>query len=432
MSDTLRRLAGQYLQCSFRGIPFAVMGSGGQAGRNTAVHAYPWRDGVWVEDMGRQERQYHVTGLLVGPLCYAQRDLLVRAAEIAGPGLLIHPTVGMFRASLMRFEWRERDGMMNVIDLSFEFIEKKDLLGGLVTTALHAAVGAAAIALQSACSSDYNAKTFSSYAQGGSVLSHGRATAAAWSGKVVGAIRSPEILSSALAALPGSYGRYNQGNASETVDGATADSILAALSTSRAKISADCELLSVASAGSEIVTGCFDLTEDLRAAVFDPGVQITLLQSLAAFSITPITSSAPIGSAIENVQIATARVCRVAALFSLAQASADWSAASSDEAEALSLSLSDLIELEASSAADAGWDATYRALRDLQTQVTQDLAQRAARLPDIVTIERNAPMAALALAQQIYSDGSRASDLIRRVDPVHPAFMPTSFKALSS
>ncbi|WP_232227951.1 DNA circularization N-terminal domain-containing protein, partial [Asaia astilbis] len=154
------------MQCSFRGIPFAVMGSGGQAGRNTAVHAYPWRDGVWVEDMGKQGRQYHVSGLLVGPACYAQRDLLVRAAEIEGPGVLVHPTVGLFRVSLMRLEWRERDGMSNVIDLSFDFIEKTDLLGGLVTTALHAAIGVASALLRSSSLSDHRAATAAPFRRG--------------------------------------------------------------------------------------------------------------------------------------------------------------------------------------------------------------------------------------------------------------------------
>jgi len=432
MSGTVRRLAAQYLQCSFRGIPFAVMGSGGQAGRNTAVHAYPWRDGVWVEDMGRQGRQYHITGLLVGPLCYAQRDLLVRAAEISGAGLLIHPSVGMFQANLMRFEWRERDGASNVIDLSFEFIEKTDLLGGLVTTALHAAIGVAALALQSACSSDYSGKTQSSYAVGGSVLARGRSAAAAWGSGAVSAIEAPQVLSSALAALPGNYGRYNQGNASETIAGATTDAILAALSSSRSTIAAASSALSQASDSASLAAGCFSLTESLRAAVYDPGIQISLLTTLASYSISPIASAAPIGGAIELVQIATARVCRIAALYSIAQASADWTAASSDEAEVMSTSLANLFEGEANAAADVGWDATRRALRDLRTQVTQDLAQRATRLPDIITIQRNAPMPALALAQQIYSDGSRASDLISRANPVHPAFMPTSFEALSS
>ncbi|GBR06426.1 DNA circularization N-terminal domain-containing protein [Asaia siamensis] len=432
MSGTLTRLAAQYLQCSFRGIPFAVLGSGGQSGRNTAVHAYPWRDGVWVEDMGRQGRQYHITGLLVGPACYAQRDLLVRASEISGPGLLIHPSVGMFQASLMRFEWRERDGMMNVIDLSFEFIEKTDLLGTLVTTALHAAIGVAALALQSSCLSDYRATTSAAFARGGSVLARARASAYGWGDGATAAIQSPQIMSSALAALPGEYGRYNQGNAGATVASATTQTILTALTASRASIASASQALLAANSGDTLATGCFALTEDLRGAIYDPGVQITLLKGLSSYNVATIDSDAPIGGGMATVETATARVCRIAALFSLAQASADWSAASSDEAEAMRQGLADLIDAEATSAADAGWDGTWQSLNALRTQVTRDLGERAARLPDVITVERNAPMPALALAQQIYSDGSRASDLIRRANPIHPAFMPTSFEALSS
>ena len=50
----------QYRQCSFRGVPFAVIGSGGRAGRKTAVHDYPFLDTPWVEDLGRAGRGVRV------------------------------------------------------------------------------------------------------------------------------------------------------------------------------------------------------------------------------------------------------------------------------------------------------------------------------------------------------------------------------------
>lgn len=91
-----------------------------------------------------------------------------------------------------------------------------------------------------------------------------------------------------------------------------------------------------------------------------------------------------------------------------------------------------LFEAEELIAADAQDDATWSALKALRVQVSQDLMKRAAKLPDIVTIQRNAPLPALTLAQQLYADGTRSDDLVSRADPIHPAFMPTEFEVLSS
>ncbi|WP_264802546.1 DNA circularization N-terminal domain-containing protein, partial [Acetobacter fabarum] len=62
MSGSLINTALEYLQCSFRAVPFAMLGSGGETGRKQAVHQYPYRDGVYVEDLGKRGRVYHIHG----------------------------------------------------------------------------------------------------------------------------------------------------------------------------------------------------------------------------------------------------------------------------------------------------------------------------------------------------------------------------------
>ena len=42
----------------WRGVPFHVTGAVTRKGRKQAVHNYAFRDGVWVEDMGRAPRQF--------------------------------------------------------------------------------------------------------------------------------------------------------------------------------------------------------------------------------------------------------------------------------------------------------------------------------------------------------------------------------------
>ncbi|GCE81771.1 hypothetical protein MSKU3_3246 [Komagataeibacter oboediens] len=174
------------------------------------------------------------------------------------------------------------------------------------------------------------------------------------------------------------------------------------------------------------------MPESVRSAIADPAGQIAVLTPLVSCSATVLASSAPIGGAIATARTATATLCRQAALLSLSRACGDWQPSSAEDAQAMRLKVGTLLDDEAIIAADNGNDASFQALRSLRAQVLQDLADRGARLPDMITVTRNAALPALVLAQQLYADGSRAPDLIRRADPIHPAFMPTAFEALSS
>ncbi|MBF0859423.1 DNA circularization N-terminal domain-containing protein [Gluconobacter sp. LMG 31484] len=432
MSGTLARTAAEYLQCSFRGVPFAVMGNGGSSGRKQAEHGYPGRSGVWVEDIGKKARRYRILGFVSGDLAYVQRDALVIASEQAGSGLLVHPSIGAIKAACTRFEWRERDGRLNVVDLEFEFVEQKNLLSTLIVTALHAAVAVARIALSSASSSSYSSRTSSAFATGGSAIAAARSVAAGWGDGAVLAIGSSEAMQSAASVLPGNNGRYASGAGAETDATATEDSVLAALSASRASIDEDAATIIGLTTAAEISSAVQALTEALREAIADPGVQISLLWPLASCSVDVINSAAPIGAALATAQTETAALCRRAALASIAQACSDWRPPSSEEAEAMCGRVVALFEAEELVAADAQDDTSWAALKALKVQVSQDLMKRAAKLPDIVTIERNAPLPALTLAQQLYADGTRSDGLVSRANPVHPAFMPTEFEALSS
>ncbi len=432
MSGTLARTASEYLQCSFRGVPFAVIGSGGSNGRRQAEHSYPGRDSVWVEDLGMKGRRYRILGFVVGDLAYVQRDALVAVIERPGNGLLVHPSIGAIQAACTRFEWRERDGRLNVVDLEFEFVEQKNLLSTLIVTALHAAVAVARIALSSASSSSYSSRTSSAFATGGSAIAAARSVAAGWGQGALSAIGSSEAMQSAASVLPGNNGRYASGAGAETNATATEDSVLAALSASRSSIEEDAEAIIGLTTAAGISSAVQALTEALREAIADPAVQISLLWPLASCSVDVIDSSAPIGAALAMAQTETAALCRRAALASIAQACSDWNPASSEDAEAMCSGVVALFEAEELVAADAQDDTSWTALKALRVQVSQDLMKRAAKLPDIVTIERNAPLPALTLAQQLYADGTRSDGLVSRANPVHPAFMPTEFEALSS
>lgn len=108
---------------SWRGVPFAVRAAQIRRGRRIAVHEYPFRDDVWVEDLGRGTRVLSFTGFLVGDDVFAQRDAMLDAAETPGPGDLVHPSLGLTSASLTEFSAGERFDLGRVVELEFSFIE---------------------------------------------------------------------------------------------------------------------------------------------------------------------------------------------------------------------------------------------------------------------------------------------------------------------
>ena len=131
-------------------------------------------------------------------------------------------------------------------------------------------------------------------------------------------------------------------------------------------------------------------------------------------------------------EAALASVLRRAAVADLAAAAAAYQPTSYDDAMAVRAQVVTAIEAEMDDAGDAGDDATYAALADLRTAVMQDLSARGADLAPLREVITPAPQPALALANRLYADASRADDLVARANPPHPLFMPTSFLALAS
>ncbi|WP_205744442.1 DNA circularization N-terminal domain-containing protein [Dyella sp. M7H15-1] len=119
-------------QASFRGVPFGVLGGEGRFGRRVVSHAYPFRDVPYIEDLGRSTRRIMLAGFLIedslvygGGSVIAQREQMIAAAETAGPGTLIHPSLGPLTVSIP-------DGGLGIIErwdegryfeLNFTFIE---------------------------------------------------------------------------------------------------------------------------------------------------------------------------------------------------------------------------------------------------------------------------------------------------------------------
>jgi prophage DNA circulation protein len=97
----------QLQPASWKGVPFVVVASRARFGRRNAIHDYPFRDGCWIEDLGRGRRVYHITGFLEGDDVIAQSKRMVAVCEKKDDtdegGELVHPVFGRDKFSLLDF-----------------------------------------------------------------------------------------------------------------------------------------------------------------------------------------------------------------------------------------------------------------------------------------------------------------------------------------
>lgn len=118
--------AQQLQPASYNGTPFFVDGTQYTTGRRVAVHAYPFRDNPYVEDMGLQTRQIGFRAFLVGGDVYAQRDALKKACETKGNGKLVHPSLGNIEAALVAAGFREDKERGGAVEINLTFLITDD------------------------------------------------------------------------------------------------------------------------------------------------------------------------------------------------------------------------------------------------------------------------------------------------------------------
>ncbi|MDE1901524.1 MAG: hypothetical protein KGI37_07770 [Alphaproteobacteria bacterium] len=173
------------------------------------------------------------------------------------------------------------------------------------------------------------------------------------------------------------------------------------------------------------------LAAAVLAGATDPYQGVGIMTELANFNPTQSAPNSPQGNAIAAMQDAVGDLCRRAAVTALARASSVYQPSSYEDAASLRALVCGLLDNEILVAGDQGEDTTYGALRTLRAAVAQDLTTRGATLAHIKTFTVKSSLPADVLATRLYSDPSRADQLVAQADPVHPAFMPVVVQALA-
>jgi prophage DNA circulation protein len=445
----------QLQPASWRGVRFWVRRSRIVAGRKTAEHEYPFRDVVWVEDLGKKGRRISFEGFVVGDNCYAQEQAMLAAMETAGAATLVHPSLGALQVTNVGFTSAQDMDQGRSVSFSMEFVQgaPSPIYPGSSTSTQNASINAANAA-DTASATDFvddlnNAVSpVAAFASGvtqaisdAEVLVQGVAgTLYNFCGLAQAAVGTAATILNCVAGLIPpvgyTYGPYVDGALGVPQVGVvSAAQALANLTTAiGAFTQAQFSAVFIATLGvpANQPPAIQALIAAAQAVAIDPADQVQLLTTLAGYYPPTVAAIAPIGVAQAAVQTSCGALCRRAALTALARACAAYEPVSYNDAVTLLENVSALFDAEILIAADAADLNTYQAFRAMRTAVVVDLSTRAAALPTLTTITTNLPMPALALAFSLYSDATRSDQLVAFAQPIHPAFMPTSFVGLSA
>lgn len=436
---------------SYGGVRFGVESLRTTAGRKTTIHTYPFRDDVWVEDLGKKARGFEVLGFLVegdlitgGGAAISQRDRLLAVCETAGGQTLVHPTLGTVQSvCCLGVETVERPDLGRVFEFRMTLLVSGNRLFPTTTTSTGSASTSAASATGIQALADFVTSTASSIAAGAAVVQQAVSTAVGWYQIGVTAINDVKRIIGAVSTLSGNFGRlFGGGNSGisgsnqQASSTTTAADLLADATAARASVSTAGEALQAAAANpahsATLGAAAQAYVAAVAAAATAPADAVRLVSTLAQYSPSAVTQPGQIGTAMATMQTAMAALLRRYALAQLATTLTTYQPSSQQDANSVLASAIELIDSEADIAGDAGDDNTYMALRLMRQTVAADLQARGADLASIATFQFNALLPSLVLANRIYRDASREPQLVQQVAPIHPAFMPTSFQALSS
>jgi hypothetical protein len=234
----------QLLPGSWRGVGFMMDAAQTVAGRRIALHEYPYRDTVWPEDLGKLPRRFAFQAFLVGEDVYQQRNAMIAAAEQAGEGTLVHPTLGTLQCVLIDFSTTDRRERGRMVEIAFQFVLAGDVMFPAAGIASGNLINQFAAALNGASGAELEGNL----GQLRSVPIGATAFVPDFAELAVEAVDDPTRALNAVAGLQGYYGRYAAGSrATLQPSTATVDSAIAAGIASRAAVLAAADGLLAAS-----------------------------------------------------------------------------------------------------------------------------------------------------------------------------------------
>jgi len=440
---------------SFRGVPFAVERGDAKFGRRLAIHEYPYRDSVWVEDMGRSTRRITITGFIIqssrvytAPDVMTQRDSLVAAAEMAGAGTLVHPTLGELTVSIPEGGLHISESMEDgrVFRFTLNAVESGLKVFAITSSAdAKSTVKTSWLATVTTTAAKFIAEVKGDLRTVTSAINTLKSTAAFWTSMVTDTVSQATNLANVLKSTFGTtrYGRYNTGSVGGNSSGATTatndtadtddyDGLVASklAASIQNKDGIDTALAAIDDAGSvdDFATAIEAVFDELLALTAGGMDLINLLDTLADFEDTTVYAD----TASTNITLAARIYLNSMSAGAMAYAASQYTPSSYQEAMDLTRRVVTVLDSVSLLAADNAYDDLYLQLQTLREDVVTTLANNGANLAHVQTVTFARPLPALTIANRLYQDATRTEAVVKMADPIHPAFMPTRFEALTS
>lgn len=445
---------------SWRGVKFGVVDTATGGGRRLAIHQYPGREDPWTEDMGGSVDRYQLRGFVLdgslklgGGTIAMQRASLIAACRLKGSGKLAHPTLGSLTVVLERWRVSEALDADRFSEVELEFVDagKQEFPVSSPTNAgskkaiskLKSALLVDAVQVIGKLASGQPITALSALGMAAGLLGVAGvradliATAAGWAGKVIVLARDATSLVRLTAVLPGNNGRFSPGgnsgltgsNRSSYSSATTVTDLISAASVQRVAVATAAANFEMAASTTDLANpvdlqpSATALVDSLVASCADPADAIRLLLQLLGETI---------GANITQTSYAISQLVQRAAAGALCEVSASYQPASANDAALRIAQIGDALDNLALSASAMGDAGSAAALGQCRGAVAQDLRERGATLAQVRTFDRATSLPALALAQSIYGDSSRADQLVAQARPESPLFLPVSFQALAS
>lgn len=303
---------------SFRGVPFGVFEARVRTGRRTATHIYPYRNEVWVEDLGLGTHAFMFRGFLVGDDVYAQRDKMVAAVETAGPGVLIHPSLGSRNVSIVDFSANERAEEGRVVELEMTFIQTVNPVTPATVAQTKKGVLASVEKGISAAEKDFQKYIEGPLNYGLSIVQKVTSTVSVWERAASGLMNDAKMMAGSVRGMLGPYGLFAHGSLEKASVRAATNTLLSAATLGSAAlgaatanaastqsltataiadavankqaVSAAIQNLSLtgknitAPTASSFIGSAYSVTEAIRALAVDPADQVRLLTELLNYA----------------------------------------------------------------------------------------------------------------------------------------------------
>lgn len=362
----------------FRGVTLYLERGSISPGRRVEVHEYPLRDEPYAEDLGRQAREWQVTGYLVGDDYDIQRNRLADALEIPGAAEMRHSYYGTHRVVVVdaRISESTREGGMARVSLRVVRADDDPRYPTAIADT-QAVVAEAGSAARLAILDDFEASF--------DLLG-------------LAADRVDAIETTIFNALSGI----------ERVVGDVSGTIARFIRTP-----------------VELGAAILDTIAGVADRLGEPGRALRLYNDLYGTGETQSAGySAPVDAQRQaQAQTAAVHLIRRAAAVESAIAAAEWRYPSRQDAiEALEIVHGGLTDQLAGAVPPL--PQTAQRLVALRGAVVQDLRRRGTALPSLSQYTPQARLPALVIAHRLYDDATRDTEIIRRNTIRHPGSVP--------